>query len=273
MLPTILPGSMVIARENPPYEVGDIVAFEQRVGRASQIIVHRIVDQEKGGWIMKGDNNPGKDAGIHKDKTIRGKLIISVPYVGDTLSLFRNPTVLIITGVILGLIEIEQARRKMKKEKLRRIRLRLSGQEAKPPQLVEKKPKKSNYVLFFAAISFNIMTYVSTQYFISSNIKPEGDVVTGFLYNIFEPSNASTIIFALYFVFILALYFLAKVYDLKYSRKKLSTNRKSKSSIRLLLAKELNPMLALASFLWFMFILMSIFHLLSMWTDLATVFM
>jgi len=273
MLPTILPGSMVIARENPPYQVGDIVAFEQRAGSAKQIIVHRIVDHVKGGWIMKGDNNSGKDAGVHQDNAIKGRLILAAPYVGDTLSLLRNPTVLIITGVILGFIEIEQARRKKKKEKLRRIRLGLTAQEAKPPQLVEKKPKKSNYALFFAAISFNIITFVSTQYFISSNIKPEGDVVTGFLYNIFEPSNASTIIFALYFVFILALYFLAKVYDFKYSRKKLSTNRKSKSSIRLLLGKELNPMLALASFLWFMFILMSIFHLLSMWTDLATVFL
>src|SRR3989304_6440445 len=61
MLPTILPGSMVIAKAAPDYQIGDIVAYEQKEGGSSKTIVHRIIDVDEKGFVIQGDNNPRKD--------------------------------------------------------------------------------------------------------------------------------------------------------------------------------------------------------------------
>ena len=94
--------------------------------------------------------------------------------------------------------------------------------------------------------------------------------MTGFLFNIFESSLVSTVTFALYFLFIAGLYFLAKIYEVKSNRTKI-IRKKSKTSIRLFVGKDANPMLAVAQFLWILFILMSIFHLLTIFGDLLAV--
>ena len=132
--------------------------------------------------------------------------------------------------------------------------------------------RKPDYKLFFVAIAFNVITYVAIQIQIASNMRVEGDSLTGFLFNIFAADFASTVIFALYFVFILGLYFLAKVKEMKIYIAKTSSRKKSKSKLRLILGKDLNPMLAVASFLWLLFIILSLFHLLAMGNDLMTIF-
>ena len=133
----------------------------------------------------------------------------------------------------------------------------------------KKKPKKPNYLLFFAAIAFNIFTYVALQFSIGSNIVPKGDMVTGFLFSTLEVSMASTVAFGLYLLFIIGLYFLAKLYEAK-SPKTNSTIRK-KSSLKLLLGKDSNPMLAVVQFLWLLFIIMSLYHLITIFGDITTV--
>lgn len=267
MLPTILPGSFVVIKESPPYQIGEIVAWVQREGTAQKTIVHRIIGEDKRGFIIQGDNNPSKDPGFPTEDDILGRVIFATPYVGDTLVLFRNPIVLGISAFIMVLIQSVQKKRKNKKERLRRIRL---GLPAKPPEITnDEKPKKPDYTLFFAALGFNVITYVSIQMLVAAQVKPKGDIVTGFLYNIFTPSFASTVSFGLYFVFIIGLYFLAKSYEAKSYKTK--TIRKKKSSLALLLGKEQNPVLAVASLLWVLFVMMSIFHLVSMIDDLTTV--
>jgi len=273
MLPTILPGSFVITKEAPSYHIDDIVAFVQKEGKAQKIIVHRIIDETSQGFIIKGDNNPRKDPGYPKENSILGKVIFVAPYVGDLLASLRNPIVLIGTAVVMAAIQMEQGRKKKKKERLRRIRLGISKSTSTIlQQKSKKKPKKPNYLLFFAAIAFNIFTYAALQFSIGSNIKAEGDMVTGFLFRAFESSFASTVAFALYFLFILALYFLAKVYEAKSYRAKPTLRNKSKKNLKLVLGKDLNPMLAVSQFLWLLFILMSIFHLMAIFNDLATVY-
>jgi len=112
MLPTILPGSLLVAKAAPEYNIGDIVAYEQRDGGASKIVVHRIIDVDNNGFIIKGDNNPKKDAGYPTEDEILGTVLFSTPYVGDILGLFRNPIALVISSVgILG-IQMEKKRRK-----------------------------------------------------------------------------------------------------------------------------------------------------------------
>lgn len=267
MLPTILPGSFVIIKESPPYQIGDIVAWVQREGTAQKTIVHRIVGVEERGFVIKGDNNEKKDPGHPTEDDIVGRVVFATPYVGEILALFRNPVILAVSAVILVLVQSVQKKRKNKKERLRRIRL---GIPEKPlPSASDTKPKKPDYTLFFAAIAFNVITYVAVQLLVASSIKPKGDIITGFLYGIFTASFASTISFGLYFVFIIGLYFIAKSYEAKSHKPQMI--RKKKSSLALLLGKEQNPMLALASLFWILFVMMSIFHLISMLKDLTAI--
>ena len=267
MLPTILPGSLVVAKEAPSYNVDDIVAYQWKEGKATKNIVHRIIDETDNGFVIQGDNNRKKDPGFYSEDDILGTVIIATPYVGDILGLLRNPVILVISGVILAAIQMGQTRKKKKKEKLRRIRLGIPKTNTVPKQ---KSPKKPDYTLFFAALAFNVLTFIALQFSIVSNIRPTGDVLMGFLFSIFESSFASTVIFALYFMFILGLYFLAKLYEAKKYKKKIRSRKKS--NLQLLIGKESNPILALASFLWVLFILMSLFHLMSIAKDLSTVY-
>ena len=267
MLPHILPGSMVVAKEAPSYGVNDIVAYQWKQGSATKNIVHRIIEETDNGFVIKGDNNPRKDPGFYTEDDILGTVIFATPYVGDILELLRNPVALVISGVILAAIQMEQKRRKKKKEKLRRIRLGIPKTNNIPKQKVQKKP---DYTLFFAALAFNVLAFVVIQFSITSGIRPTGDLLTGFLFKILESSFASTIIFALYFIFIFGLYFIAKLYEAKSYKTK--TRSRKKSNLKLLIGKESNPMLALASFLWILFILMSLFHLMSIAKDLSTVY-
>ena len=272
MVPTILPGSIVIVKETPPYQIDDIVAFTSRERSGQRIIVHRIIDETDRGFVIKGDNNPKKDPGYFPPRFIIGKAIFAAPYVGDVLSLLRNPVVLVITAIAMVSIQLEQGRRKKKKEKLRRIRLGITKFDIPTKQKIQKKPKKPDYKLFFVAIAFNVITYVAIKIQLASDMRVEGDSLTGFLFNIFAADFASTVIFALYFVFILGLYFLAKVKEMKIYIAKTSSRKKSKPKLRLILGKDLNPMLAVASFLWLLFIILSLFHLLAMGNDLMTIF-
>src|SRR3989344_1114929 len=267
MLPTILPGSFVVIKDSPPYQIGDIVAWVQREGTAQKTIVHRIIGEEERGFIIQGDNNPKKDPGFPTEEDIIGRVVFATPYVGEMLALFRNPVVLGVSAVILVLVQSAQKKRRNKKERLRRIRLGLPEKPIQPD--TEIKPKKPDYTLFFAALAFNVITYVAVQLLVASNVMPKGDIVTGFLYSIYTASFASTISFGLYFVFIIGLYFLAKSYEAKSYKTKMI--RKKKSSLALLLGKEQNPMLALASLFWTLFVMMSIFHLVSMVDDLTKV--
>lgn len=221
MLPTILPGSLVVAKQASEYNVGEIVAFVQKSGTGSQkIVVHRIIEETEQGFVIMGDNNPTKDPGFQTSENILGTVIFATPYVGDVFALLRNPIVLIISAGVIGAIQMEQKRRKTKKEKLRRIRLGIPKYEK--PTESEKKPKKPDYTLFFAAIAINVIVYVLVLIAISSGIKPTGDILTGFLFKGLMSSFAATVSFALYFIFIIGMYFWQK-----YTRQKAKDESKS----------------------------------------------
>jgi len=68
MLPTIQPGSLVVTKQAPSYEIDDIVSFTLKEGGAQRVIVHRIIDQVEGDFIIKGDNNPKKDVGTYSEE-------------------------------------------------------------------------------------------------------------------------------------------------------------------------------------------------------------
>ena len=66
MLPTILPGSFIITKQESSYNVDDIVAFYLRGGNLQKIVVHRIIDDTEYGFKIQGDNNKDPDPGFFK---------------------------------------------------------------------------------------------------------------------------------------------------------------------------------------------------------------
>jgi signal peptidase I len=45
-------------------------------------IVHRIIDKNEEGYVIKGDNNPAPDPGTVKKEQIIGKVLFAVPLLG-----------------------------------------------------------------------------------------------------------------------------------------------------------------------------------------------
>jgi len=269
MLPTIQGGSLVITKKQPAYQIDDIVSFTQKEGGAKKIIVHRIIGIAEQGFVIKGDNNPKKDSGFPTNEDIKGKVIFATPYFGELMLILRSPIYMVLSSVVIAGIQWKLKRRKMKKEKLRRIRLGLPN-TINLSENAPKKPIKADYKPFFAAIIFNVITYVLVQVSLSYHLQPKGDIATGFLYRVFEPSFASTVSFGLYFLFIVGLYFSAKVYEAKLLKKVSITSKKPKS-IGLLVGKNFNPVLLGTQFLLVLFIMMSLFHLFAIGGDLIEV--
>lgn len=267
MLPNILPGSLVIVQQDSPYEVGDIVAYTAKQGSARKIVVHRIIEEtDDGRWIMKGDNNENRDGGYYTEEDVIGKLWLAVPEVGNILTFMRNPVVLVVLISVAAVLQMEQNRRKKHKERLQNLRL---GIKNKPPLLekqeLKKTPKKPGYAVFFAALGLNILTYVMTQISIAAGIPAKGDVLTGFLFNTFEQSFASTLAFGLYFVMITGAYFAAKSAQTK------SEWKGAKYPKYEIPQKNSNPVHIIAQIFLILYILMGIFHLVTIWGDFATI--
>jgi len=119
----------------------------------------------------------------------------------------------------------------------------------------------------YVAISMNVLLYVLVQISVLYEVplRDLGDVATGFLFRILTASFASTLSFGLYFVFIFGLYFLVKLYEgTRKKKSKLRSKVSSGSTKELLLGKNANPVLYAAQFLWFLFIMMSLFHLIGL---------
>ncbi len=266
MFPTILPGSVVIAKNAPPYQIDDIVAYSLKERGVERVVVHRIIAEGKSGFTIQGDNNPKPDSGFHTEDSFLGRVVLVVPYVGDILGLFRNPIALAITAIIIVAVQMTQKRRKKHREKMRRIRLGLPKPDLEAED-AKKTPKKPDYTVFYGAIAFNIFTYVMLQISFYYHIKPQGDILTGFLFRSLEPSFASTIVFGFYFVLILGVYFVVKLFERRKLRKKPKKQKKSTVS-QMLLGKNADPALTAGQFVWLMFIMLSLFHLMTIGQDL-----
>jgi len=210
MLPTILPGSFVITRQESNYNVDDIVAFTQGTSQAGRIVVHRIIDEKNdGSFQMQGDNNPKPDVGFYKEDRILGKVNLAVPYVGYILSLIRNPVIMVISSIVLLMVQMEMSKRKKKKQgKTRGFQAARSAPMSNSPQ--KSVIKDSDYRLFFVASGLNILVYVMQQIALVNETPIGGDLLSGIFYSIFNPSVASTLVFSLYFFLFVGLYIYAK---------------------------------------------------------------
>jgi len=255
MLGTIEPGSFVIIKAKESYEKDDIIGYStSKTGPfGGRNVVHRIIqDRDDGGFILKGDNNPKRDPGIVYPNQIMGEVVFFTPFAGYLLLFMRNPLVMIVLAVATFMMQFK----KKKKKPL-------------PEQELEKKPKKKkkkNYVLFVPALIITIAVYFVIQVSFEAGIdEPRTDPFTRFLYNSSDVYLGSTIAFALYFLLMLGLYYMAKNYD-TIPRKILS------SGSVLTLKKRTNYLLATARMVWLAFILSGIYFLYLMMQDLQAEF-
>ena len=91
MEPSVHTGAVVFVNTKAdPDEchVGDIIVFP----KGDNTVSHRIVSEEDGAFITKGDANPADDAGPVPKGEVKGRVIYSIPYVGYIIVALRSPT-------------------------------------------------------------------------------------------------------------------------------------------------------------------------------------
>jgi signal peptidase len=253
MLPTILPGSIVITKKQSDYQVDDIVAYKLTEGRLSKNVVHRIIEETENGFKIQGDNNEGPDPGFWKNDKIIGKTVFVMPYVGYAFSLIRNPIVMVVGSIVIMLVQHEIKKRK-KGSKRQRYGTQVMPAGPVPSQYAGVAKKRGpNYTLFFIANALNILVYVVQQIALTNEKKLTGDFITGIFYSNLEGSIASSISFAAYFVIFVLLYIFVKRKEETYVIRSYGTFSQ-RHAVK-------NPALKIIQVVWLLFALMESVHL------------
>src|SRR5665213_221460 len=134
MEPRFHAGDVAILRPASSYEVGEIVGYKSpRIG----IVMHRIIGEKKGHFLMKGDNNNFVDEYHPAPSDVVGKLWLHVPKVGRIISSQRDreSTVFLAAAAMGGIIGVPAEReRRRRRKKTRRGETSTSGAKAfRPP--------------------------------------------------------------------------------------------------------------------------------------------
>jgi signal peptidase I len=100
MEPTLYSGDLLVMRAEDRYEIGQVVAFRSDMGRA--IVVHRIVDDIDGRYILKGDNNSFLDRYTPTASEIVGREVLTIAG-GERFAsaVASTPTIAIQAGILL----------------------------------------------------------------------------------------------------------------------------------------------------------------------------
>lgn len=101
MKPTIMPGDVVIIREQAPsrYELGDVATYQA----GDRTYTHRIVGEAGGSFILKGDSNNVADDTVTADRFI-GKVVLRIPKIGVAILFFKTPPGMAVLLVLLVLV-------------------------------------------------------------------------------------------------------------------------------------------------------------------------
>lgn len=110
MEPALSIDDMIIVRQQEEYALEDIVVFQD----GDSLVVHRIVGVDGDLITTQGDANNVSDGAIPKS-SVRGKVILSIPYVGILLSLLKTPVgIFCVIALAIALVEIPRRREKKK---------------------------------------------------------------------------------------------------------------------------------------------------------------
>ncbi len=110
MEPTLSVNDLVIVREQPSYEVGDVIVFQE----GYHLVIHRLVSLDEDRAVTKGDANNVEDEPISPAQ-IKGKLVASIPEVGAIVRLLQTlPGT--ITILLIALLLLLRSRRSERAE-------------------------------------------------------------------------------------------------------------------------------------------------------------
>lgn len=128
MEPAIKTGSIVVIKPEDNYEIGDIITFGKDTKKDIPT-THRIIKMRaSSGEILyrtKGDANGDPDGRETNKKSVIGKVLFSIPYLGYILDFAKKPLgFMLLVGIPAGIIIIDEIKkiwmevRRMKKKKL-----------------------------------------------------------------------------------------------------------------------------------------------------------
>ncbi len=101
MQPNFHTGDLAILRVSNTYQVGDVVAYrDPRIGR----VLHRVIGEEGGRFLMKGDNNSFVDPYRPSQSDIVGRLWIHLPGVGKWLQAIQQPRTATMVATMAGML-------------------------------------------------------------------------------------------------------------------------------------------------------------------------
>ncbi len=100
MEPNFHLGDLAIVRQAQQYQIGDIVTY--RNAQLREYVIHRIVGEQAGHFLIKGDHNDWIDTYHPVQAEIVGKLWIHIPGAGKFIQWLRIPLNLAIVVGLLG---------------------------------------------------------------------------------------------------------------------------------------------------------------------------
>lgn len=105
MEPAINNGDAIVVKncEEEDLQTGDVITFEQK----QEVITHRIQKIEEDQttkektYITKGDNNNMEDSEHINFSAIIGKCVLTIPYLGNIISVLENKLIILIIILII----------------------------------------------------------------------------------------------------------------------------------------------------------------------------
>jgi signal peptidase len=100
MEPDIAPGDVVIVDASASVGVGDVITFSED---SDVPVTHRIVGEQDGQWVTKGDANEDADARPVSPENVLGRVVLTIPLIGHVI-LWANTPVGYVVLVLVPLV-------------------------------------------------------------------------------------------------------------------------------------------------------------------------
>ncbi|MGA3221656.1 MAG: signal peptidase I, partial [Acidimicrobiales bacterium] len=116
MEPRFHTGDLAILRPASSYDIGEIVGYRSpHIG----IVLHRIIGEKDGDFLMKGDNNNFVDEYHPAPSDVVGKLWLHVPKVGRLVNSPRKREVSagVVAAALAGMVAVPEARKRRRRPK------------------------------------------------------------------------------------------------------------------------------------------------------------